>query len=53
MSNMLIQIGSSVHLKSGSPDLTVVAIEKGVATVEWVRENGALDRAVFPLVCLI
>ena len=47
----IIDIGDIVHLKSGSPDLKVIALSGHDARVEWDGESG-LEQAVFPTVCL-
>jgi uncharacterized protein YodC (DUF2158 family) len=48
-----IQVGDVVHLNSGSPDMTVIALDclaENVA-VEWLSEDG-IERHVYPSVCL-
>lgn len=41
-----MHIGDIVHLNSGSPDLTVVALEGDNVRVKWETES------IFPFVCL-
>jgi len=47
------QIGSVVHLNSGSPDLKVISFCEScrIVQVEW-QANGKLRRDRFPLACL-
>lgn len=44
-------VGDIVHLRSGSPDLTVINLEKGNATVEWSDDDGILNQWTFPAGC--
>ena len=46
-----LKIGDIVHLKSGSPDLTVVAISGDNVTTEWIS-NGNKVTGDFPAACL-
>ena len=48
-----LQIGDVLHLKSGSPDLEVIALSSngGHVAVKW-QDNGTESYAVFPSVCL-
>ena len=46
-----IRAGDIVHLNSGSPELTVVAIDSDRFKVEWVEGHLTLRQA-FPRVCL-
>lgn len=45
------KIGDVVHLRSGSPDLTVIDLTEENATVEWVNDDNILDKWTFPAGC--
>jgi len=47
-----LQVGNIVHLKSGSPDLKIVAIQNDSVVVEWGTDLGNPQRATFPAVCI-
>lgn len=49
-----MEIGRIVHLNSGSPNLTVVALDshRQVAAVRWEKENSYPSFAIFPYACL-
>ena len=46
-----LQVGDIVHLNSGSPELTITAIDSGSAKVEWL-DGGVTKQGVFPCACL-
>lgn len=45
--NKRLQIGDIVRLKSGGPDMKVVAPEVEVVHVEWVADDGSLQLSMF------
>lgn len=45
------EVGDVVQLRSGSPELTVVNLENGDATVEWIDDGGVLNNWTFPEGC--
>lgn len=47
------KVGDIVHLRSGSPDLTVVELKNEDATVEWTDDDGVLNNWTFPAGCFI
>jgi hypothetical protein len=47
-----LEIGSIVHLKSGSPDLKVVKIAEEV-TVEWHDDENILQQWTLPAGCFV
>ena len=49
--NYPFRVGHIVHLKSGSPDLKIVALADDKAAVCWNAED-KLELAVFPYACL-
>lgn len=44
--------GNIVHLKSGSPDLKIIAVEGENVLVEWSNKSGDLQRDTFRMICL-
>jgi len=46
-----LQIGHIVHLKSGSPNLKIVARDGENVTVEWLNEECVLEQMTLPGVC--
>ena len=44
------KVGDVIHLRSGSPDLTVIRLEDD-ATVEWIDDDGVLVNWTFPVGC--
>jgi hypothetical protein len=48
-----LQISHIVHLNSGSPDLKIVAINDDEIEVEWINEEGKLERMTLPQVCFV
>ncbi len=49
-----LEIGQIVRLNSGSPDLKIIATDCSVShvAVEWLDNEGEVNRAVFPSTCL-
>jgi uncharacterized protein YodC (DUF2158 family) len=47
-----MKVGDTVYLKSGSPRLTIAAIDGDQARVAWVSD-GTLQETYFPLICLV
>ena len=47
------RVGNIVHLKSGSPDLKIVAVDGGDITVEWVNEKGVNEQWKWPSLCFV
>lgn len=45
-------IGKIVHLKSGSPDLKIIAVHDDNVVVEWHDESGNSKQGTFPKPCL-
>lgn len=45
------KVGDVVHLRSGSPDLTVINLTSEDATVQWVDDDGQLTEWTFPAGC--
>lgn len=48
-----MEIGSIVHLKSGSPDLTIVDVSGHYVMVSWKEKDGSENRRVFNSACLV
>jgi uncharacterized protein YodC (DUF2158 family) len=46
-----LKVGDIVHLNSGSSDMKIVDIQK-TADVEWLNDEGGVERATYPVVCL-
>jgi uncharacterized protein YodC (DUF2158 family) len=46
-----VHVRDVVHLKSGSPALTVIAVNQDFVTVAWEDDTGN-NRELFPLACL-
>jgi FKBP-type peptidyl-prolyl cis-trans isomerase 2 len=46
-----LQVGTTVHLNSSSPDLTVTSIDGSSVAVEWNSESG-ISAGVFPRSCI-
>lgn len=47
-----VRPGDVVHLASGGPPLTIVAIDRGEARCWWFDADGRLNDRGFPLPCL-
>jgi len=43
-----IKLGSTVRLKSGSPELKVVSLIEKAVMVEWLGEDHTTQRGIFP-----
>jgi uncharacterized protein YodC (DUF2158 family) len=51
-----VQVGDTVRLKSGGPEMKVTAIEKrpdGNFKCEWLNDEGVVDHGLFPVESLI
>lgn len=54
MSNKQLGVGDVVAIKSGSPRMTIIEIDKGHARVLWSDfDTKAIHREEFPLVALV
>ena len=43
-----LQLGATVHLKSGSPDLKIVNLIEKAVEVEWFDEDRKSHQSIFP-----
>lgn len=51
MKEVSYKVGDVVQLRSGSPELKVINLENGYATVEWFDDDGVLSNWTFPAGC--
>lgn len=43
-----LQLGATVHLKSGSPDLKIVSLIEKAVEVEWFDGDHTAHQSIFP-----
>ncbi len=48
-----MKAGDLVYLKSGSPKLTVIAVERDHVAVTWMDVDGIQHESFLPSVCLV